>query len=540
MGVVTKALTNTDTEMSWKALQYFNLYRFFIALLFAVLIWLQKLPEPLGNNSHLLFAISAHIYLLLAIGIIFITQLHTAYHLQITAYVIIDICVLSLMMYASNGVSSGFGMLLIVAVIAGSILRTGYTAVVFAATASLVILGQEVYIHLSRYPLAPNYTHAGFLGITFFITAFLGQFLGSKVQKSEALAKKHAVDLENLGLLNESIVQRMQCGLMVLDDHYHIRLLNQSAEHLLCMDNHYSKKLSESAPELFNYINNWDKKNGPRIAIYSPPKGETEIQVSLTRLNPATEFGILIFIEDIAQIRQYAQNLKITSLGRLSASIAHEVRNPLAAISHASQLLRESNSLSKDDQGLNNIIIEHASRVNKIIENMGNISKRRAAITEDIHLYEWLLNFTANFIARKQLKENDIHIKSLAIETIIRMDADQLNQVIWNLSENALRYSQLKHHSDGPLIEYQWGVRTGTEKPYLDVIDHGTGMSEETATQLFEPFFTTDPNGSGLGLYISRELCETNRATLVLEKNTPEGCCFRIHFAHQDKYDNLL
>ncbi len=143
-------------------------------------------------------------------------------------------------------------------------------------------------------------------------------------------------------------------------------------------------------------------------------------------------------------------------------------------------------------------------------------------------------NFVSEFITQKQLQENDIHISKTKENVTVRIDLSQLNQVIWNLSENALRYSQ-----SHPLIEYQWGVREGTGKPYLDVIDHGPGMPEDVATQLFEPFFTTDAEGSGLGLYISRELCEANQASLVLDKNTSKGCCFRIHFAHSEKHQKL-
>ncbi|MCK5499380.1 MAG: HAMP domain-containing histidine kinase, partial [Gammaproteobacteria bacterium] len=226
-------------------------------------------------------------------------------------------------------------------------------------------------------------------------------------------------------------------------------------------------------------------------------------------------------------------SLKVASLGRLSASIAHEVRNPLGAISHASQLLSESESLEKEDERLLSIIVDHANRVNRIIENMIRINRREAAVPENIKISEWMTDFIAEFSNQKQLEENDIHIGT-TLDTVVRMDVSQLYQVIWNLSENALRYSQRQ-----PLIEYQWGVREGTGKPYLDIIDNGPGMSEDIASQLFEPFFTTDVDGSGLGLYISRELCEANQALLVLNKNTSKGCCFRIHFAHSEKQQSL-
>ena len=522
---------NTHSETSWRALQYFNLYRFLIAMLFVTLIWVGQLPEPLGSYNQILFSVSSHVYLFLTIVIALFINLQTPrYNLQIATHVMLDILFISLMMYASSGLGSGFGMLLVIAVVGGSILRAGTIAILFAAIAALIVLGQEVYIHFSRDLSSPNYTHAGFLGITFFMMAFLGQILAAKVQESEALAKQRAIDLENLGVLNEYIVQRMQSGLIVLDDDYHIRLFNEAAKQLLGLEESHNVVLKYRAPELFAHLNDWDQKNGQRMVIFRPVKGDVEIQASFTRLNPESKFGILIFLEDVAEIRQQAQNLKVASLGRLSASIAHEVRNPLGAISHASQLLSESTALEKEDIHLINIIVSHANRVNRIIENMMRLSRREAAYPENINLSEWIQDFVSEFITQKQLQKADINIKGPSKNIDVRIDVSQLYQVVWNLSENALRYSQKQ-----PLIEYHWGTRAGTGKPYLDVIDRGPGMTEEVASQVFEPFFTTDEGGSGLGLYISRELCEANQASLILDKNSPKGCRFRIYFAHIEK-----
>ncbi len=528
---------DTRSDTSWRALQYFNLYRLLIAILFVVLIWAERLPIPLGSLDLSIFSVSSHLYLLLTIVItFFITLQIPRYNLQVVMHVMLDITVLSLMMYASNGVSSGLGMLIVVAVLGGSILRVGRIAVPFAAVAALIVLGQEAYLQFLRYPDLSNYTHAGFLGITFFMTAFLGQVLASRVQESEELAEQRAIDLEDLGLLNQYIVQRMNSGLVVLDGQYQIRLLNESAKHLLGFDDrHQYQGLADSAPELYRYLNNWNTNKGQRTMNIRPAGGDVEVQVTFTRLNPESQFGTLILLEDVAQMRQDAQNLKVASLGRLSASIAHEVRNPLGAISHASQLLSESGSLGQGDERLTNIIVDQVGRVNRIIENVIRISKREAAVPENINISEWIQGFISEFISQKQLQKEDIRTRKSPGAVIVLMDVSQLHQVLWNLSENALRYSQAR-----PLIEYQWGIRESTGRPYLDVIDHGPGIPEENAAQLFEPFFTTDLEGSGLGLYICNELCEANQASLVLERNNSSGCCFRVHFAHTEKYQTLL
>ncbi len=528
--------SNTHSETSWRALRYFNFYRFLVASLFVALIGIGHLPEPLGSYHHLLFSATCHLYFIMSVMIAFFINLQMPrYTLQVMLQVMLDIVAISLMMYASNGLSSGFGVLLVIAVIGGSILLVGRIAILFAAVATLLVLGQEVYVHLFRYSSLPNYTHAGFLGVAFFMTTFLGQALSAKMQKSEALAEKRAIDLKNLGLLNEYIVQRMRSGLIVLDGNYQIRLFNEAARYLLGLDERQSQKLKKDAPELFVYLDDWQQKGGQRTVIFRPTKGGIDVQASFARLNPDSEFGVLIFLEDVAQIRQHAQNLKVASLGRLSASIAHEVRNPLGAISHASQLLSESEFLENEDKHLITIITNHVRRVNRIIENMMRLSRREPAAPENINISEWMAGFIAEFSSQKQLEEKDIRIGKTLDTVVMWVDVSQLNQVLWNLSENALRYSQSQ-----PLIEYQWDVREGTGKPYIDVIDRGSGLPEDIAAQVFEPFFTTDVGGSGLGLYISRELCEANQASLVLDKNTSKGCCFRIHFAHpMGKHQNL-
>lgn len=535
---------NTHTpqlENAWKPLEYFNFYRFLIAILFVFLIGIQELPIPLGIYNARLFNVSAHLYLLLSIIIAFFIKLRIPkYDVQITIHVILDICIIILFMYSSRGVNSGFGMLLLVTVIGGSILRRGKMAFMFAAIASLAVLIQEVYLLFLIPAFKTHYTHAGFLGITCFITTWLGQILATKVKISEAIAQRNATDLQNLSMLNEHIVQHMQSGLAVLDAQDNLRLLNKSAENLLYYkDKKLLSEIESTKKEILTHINNWQHNNGPATIIYKTRKN-IDIQISFVHLNLEHEFRVLMFIEDIAHIRQHAQQLKTASLGRLSASIAHEIRNPLAAIRHASQLLSELNSLDKEGKYLTNIITNHTSRINKIIINVEYLSARQPANLELININQWMNNFIAEFIAQKELQTTDIHMQS-SLQTIsIMADNIQLQQVLWNLSDNALRHSRMEDKKRTPLIEYEWDLHAETGRAYLDIIDHGGGMTEAITTQLFEPFFTTNIKGSGLGLYISRELCEANQATLVLDENTPQGCRFRINFAHQNKYINLL
>ena len=450
------------------------------------------------------------------------------YNLQVAGHALIDIIIISLMMYASGGLNSGFGMLLVIAVAGGSILRAGKIAILFAAIASLVVLCQELYFDFVLYSISVNYIHAGLLGITFFITAILGHILANQVQQSEELAKQRAVDIENLSLLNDYIIQRMQSGVIVLDDESRIRMLNESAKiYLGIKSDVYYKSIDGVLPVLSAKLKSWLDNKGEHTVIFRPTLGNADLRATFTKLNPEARFGVLIFLEDVSRLQQQAQQMKINSLGRLAASIAHEVRNPLGAISHASQLLLESDSLKREDKHLTEIIMQHSDRVNTIIENTLKISRREPSVAQSIQLKGWLEDFIQDFSKQHKLGTNAIELSVRPEDMAISIDPDQLHQIVMNLSENALRYS-----TKMPLLKYNCGADKDKKIAYLEIIDQGAGILEDDLEHLFEPFFTTEAGGSGLGLYIAKELCEANQAYLTLHKNTPKGCCFKINFTY--------
>ena len=245
---------------------------------------------------------------------------------------------------------------------------------------------------------------------------------------------------------------------------------------------------------------------------------------SFAGLGDESNAGVLVFLEDASAMRQRAQQLKLASLGRLAASVAHEIRNPLGAISHASQLLAES-SLDESEHRLTQIINENSERMNAIIENVLHLSRRKAAEPKTVELRPWLVDFVQSFGATGALSgvEVDVQVQPPQLDVVV--DSSQLQQVVWNLCENSL-----KHAGVPPRLELRGGFNADAYRPYLDIIDNGNGIAPEVAEHLFEPFFTTRSEGTGLGLYIARELCEGNKASLNYIPMA-DGCCFRITFA---------
>jgi len=528
---------NVPGRTAWKALSYFNLYRFLIAFLFAALYWVGQLPEPLGIYDETLFAITTHIYL--AVTVIAHLLVHIQkppYNYQVFGQVLIDICCITMMMYASNGLNSGFGMLLVITVAGGGLLSTSKIGILYASMAAIAVLGHEIYIHLFRDFPPPNYTHAGFLGVTFFFAAFVSQALAGRVKESEALAQRRGEDLAKLARLNDNIVQRLQSGIIVINEELKVSLVNESAKRLLGIDlNSNGINFAEHLPgRLGEVVMNWKTGESEQSLIFRSETTGLDIQASIVPLRIEQETEILIFIDDLSLFRQRAQQLKLASLGRLTASIAHEVRNPLGAISHAGQLLSESTSMTQEDRRLTEIIKQHSQRVNQIIENVMGLSRREQAVPAVYELGSWLGELKEEYESRYNLQDGAIKLISSDEKIYTKMDSLQLHQVLWNLVENGIRYSR-----NLPLIEIKYDINRDTERPYIDIIDNGPGIDKKEVHQLFEPFYTTEPKGSGLGLYIARELCEANQATLTLLSNTSAGCCFRIVFSHPDKQHQI-
>ena len=516
----------------WRALGYFNFYRLLLSGLFVLSASIGLLPAPLGGLDETLFMLISHVYFLTALFFsLFILRRRPRFNLQIAAHTLIDIVMLSLLMYASGGLGSGFGMLLVIAVAGGSILRTGKIAIFFAAIATLVVLGHEFYLQFFRFAEPINYVHAGLLGATFFLAAFIGIFLSVRVRKTQAFAERQTIAIGELARLNEHIIQRMQAGITVLDSKMNVVLVNDSARQLF---RPAAQKTTDSNRLISDFltepVTEWLAGSGPQSRVLKPGNTDFELQLSFIRLKKRNDFQVLVFIEDIAVLRQRAQQLKLASLARLTASIAHEIRNPLGAINHAGQLLNEAPDLTAGDKRLVQIINDHSARVNTIIENVLSISRRAQAIPEKIEINAWLAAFRDELMTRFELDGADIETASAATALFIRADASQLWQIMWNLAENALRYSKRR-----PLLRLYAAAEPGSGRPYVDIIDRGTGISRDIIDNLFEPFFTTEAQGSGLGLYVARELCEANQAALSLLSSSEAGATFRITFIHMNK-----
>jgi two-component system sensor histidine kinase PilS (NtrC family) len=514
----------------WYPVRLLALYRLFIAILLLGMFSLGTL----GGNSPHLFAYSSLAYLVLAILWLALTNLRLPhYQAQVYAHITSDIILIGLMTHASGSVTSGVGILLIVNIAGAVLLLGGMAGLFFAALGSLLLLGEQLYAHLSTGNPGNTYPQVAALGAVYFSIVVLVEVLQRRVRESERLAEQRGLDIENLAQLNQQIILQMQSGVIVVDDDEQIRLINRAARLQLGDRNQATPfSLASLSNELSLRYHVWldsPRQSPGRIRL---PGSPFELQPHFTQLGPGGGVGTLIILEDATPYSRESQNIKLNSLGRLTASIAHEIRNPLSAIQHASQLLAESPVLVPNDKRLSEIIAQQCQRMNAIIENVNQLSLKEKITPDTIPLSKWLMDFKQEFSGHYSLEEKDIsiHTQNGTDDPVVYFDPSQLHQIVWNLCANSLKYG--KDKTGKTRIKLLTGFDAKNNAYYLDVMDHGPGVPLELQDRIFEPFFSSSNTSPGLGLYIVRELCEFNQAHIQYVNSSRHGAVFRIQFSN--------
>ncbi len=523
----------------------YNLYRLVLALVLLISFYYGARgpapTSPLGSVDPELFFNLCLFYvgfngLTLLLPMLKISQPLEV--LQHSGILILDILTLALLSYTCGGVSSGMAHLLIVPIATGSILFGTRMSTFYAAIATIAAMYSEIYTYL-RTPFAESYyVQAGLLGLTLFATSLSLQYLGGRIRQKDIINRVQAASIRSLQEINQQIIERMQTGIIVVDQQAKVLNFNDSARKLLldpAVINDVFDKESFLPPILLEQLRNWQQDHDIRSPPFRVVENGREVQANFTWLQAVPHSSILIFLEDHTQLSSRAQHLKLMALGRLTASIAHEVRNPLGAISHASQLLEESPSISGADQRLLSIINTHTKRVNAIIQNILDLSRHRQEIPERLDAKPWLEEF-AGRLGNSYQHPITVNLIGAHEPVHIRFNTSQFEQLLTNLCDNGLRYS--RERTGLASLEIKVGKHPFTGLPMLDVIDDGAGVPAEQQEQIFEPFFTTEKSGTGLGLFICREICEANQAQIFFRRAENDRSCFRIIFAHPDRHIN--
>lgn len=506
---------------NWRSFQYFNAYRLIVAAMFLLAVLFPHDWNTRFNflPTGLMRALSGGYFGLTIVGMLASLHWQRRFNLQLSTQVMLDILVISSLMLIAGGVGSGLGGILLVTLAAASLVGQGRMVLFYAAMATLAVLLTQIYGTFA-FDFDPGaIVQAGLLSASFFATAILARLLGQRVMVNEELARRRGEELDNWVRISQRIVERMPGGVLILDQDGLVTQSNPVARTMLGLDEKPGQNLAFIAPVLSASVHEWVAGEGLDSILLDGLNGSELNARFESTTSSAGE--ILVFLEDLGRIKDQAQQLKLASLGRLTASIAHEIRNPLAAISHAGELLREERRGEIQDRLLR-ILNDNVGRLDRIVREVLELGRQDRIRPEQLALWDLCATFVENFLTTESLADGTVVLEGEK-EAFLCFDRAHWHQVMWNLTSNAVRYAS---RLPGSVHLHIASAMDGRIE--LHVIDDGPGISERVRDQIFEPFFTTAHSGTGLGLYIARELCSANGATLELATSSGSGAHFII------------
>jgi two-component system sensor histidine kinase PilS (NtrC family) len=538
----TAPLHSVDTrETFWRTLLTFNITRIVIAVVLLVFLIFSVKKDVFAINQSVYWK-TCIAYLILAIAFV-IPAIHyrRRFLLQLLSQIIIDIVVVSILYATAGGTKSGLAILYLFPLAGGAILAPMVLALFFVSVTTLFLLAESGYQTLALSGES-TFSQAGLYGAAFFAAVFVINRLAARLIHQEELATRRGIDLHIQEAINRLVIADMGDGILVVGRDGEILTTNPAAERMLGLSVPYKKaryKLTEvfylmpiadayfswaaqptdSAPEKTDTSTFVVVKPGDDMATLGANtfwKGRRELAAHLKlRFAKVDTSGLgedrtVIFLQDVTEIENQAQQLKLASMGRLTASIAHEVRNPLSAISYASSLLSEENPTPTQARLLN-IVGDNVARLNRMIEDILKLSRKAQTHHEPLTLAPFLAEILGEFRETHQLPGDLIDLGEMG-QHHVWFDPLHLREVVMNLLTNALRYASGRAASIRIYALPDIGNRLE-----LHIQDDGPRITPEVRAHLFEPFYTTSSKGTGLGLYLARELCLNNGAMIDYE-----------------------
>ena len=534
----------------------YSSYRFIVSLFFMLMVYITVGTDGSPSLPSFLQQTVLSFYVLLSLillGLFYTVGKHI--RRQLAFGLALDVIILSLLLYTAGAPDLQLTMLYMVVVAASFMLLHGSQALIITLLAIIFVIYQQFFYAIANSMSLANLGNALLMSASFLAVGGLSWSISQRLVQLEKVAVRHAKEVERLNTINQEVISQMVNGVIVIDDKQ-VVLANLAAYQLLSIPSRHDNKskpvaafeqqLGQQHLQLFNACLSV-AAGLTRTFIYELPAVANSSIIGKLRVDiiPLKDDSKLIILEDLRREQASAQQLKLASLGQLTASIAHEIRNPLAAISQASQLLIEDviesemdndnalnpfannniNSQMTGNHELYKMIFSQTKRVNRIIEDVLKLSRQQTANQQTIILADWMPVFLDNYF-----KGHDVFLHVLTQPTI-SFDIHQLEQVLINLINNGLRYSSYAHPHAFVEIE----IYCADNDVIIDVLDGGTGVNADDLSALFNPFFTTEQSGTGLGLYLSQAFCEANQARLLY---VPEHqkTCFRLIFpaVHND------
>jgi two-component system sensor histidine kinase PilS (NtrC family) len=506
----------------WRSLKQLNAFRFFLALFLIVsVVFSDRLNvlSPRYGGFLLLVGIAY-----LGSAILFrqlIAARRPRFGRQIVVQLVTDTVVIASFMHYGGGNETGLGLVLTVSMAAAGLHPRTRIMLFLASLATVAVLVQQsLWALFYSYDIAGGYFRAAMLSVGFFTVAGISHILAKGALSDAHVAREKEREAADLARINAKVIQYLPDGILVLGADGRVLQFNQQAERLLACRVSERSALSACHGSLTEVWQKWATEDGPDSAVLAAGEAGRSLRFRLLELEPDRREGALVIIEDISELEHQANQMKLGALGRLTANLAHEIRNPLSAINHAAQLLGEDAGGDPATGKLTRIIEDNVGRLNYLVEDVLSLSRRDRRDSEVIALAAFLTDFVQQFQHTEGIDAEIIQV-DVAPAISVWFDRIHLHQILWNLCRNSCR------HCSGQPGSVQLSAVVVDDEVRIEIYNDGPSIPADLRQRLFEPFYSTERAGTGLGLYIALELAQTNNGQLrCLEQS--RGARFRL------------
>lgn len=505
----------------WRSLRQLNAFRLFMAVfLTASAVFSDRLhvlyPGPADALAFLgvaYFALALLFRLLPTVPLLGFGQ-------QLQLQVVADILVIVVFMHYSGGNDTGLGLILTVPMAAAGLHAQTRVMLLLPALGSLAMLTEQSVSMLGQVDAAGGYLRAALLSVGFFTVAGISHVLAKGALGAARVASEKSREAAELARINAKVIQDLPNGILVLAGDGRVVQHNRQVERLLGRSLSGRARFATLHAELGGAWQAWQAGTGPDAAVLPQNDAGRRLRYRFLALDPDRHGGAIVIIEDMSELEHEATQMKLAALGRLTANLAHEIRNPLSAINHASQLLGEDVGGDPATARLTRIIEDNVSRLNYLVEDVLSLSRRDRLHREGIRLDRYLDEFVQEFQQAASVSPGVMRVEAAEGHSI-GFDRMHLHQILWNLCRNACR------HCSGQPGSVVISVEPAGDTVNIEIYNDGPSIPPELRERLFEPFFTTGRTGTGLGLYIALELAEANGGQLRCLEQT-RGARFRL------------
>ena len=513
-------------SLTRRVLRYLGVYRLAIALMLVTGHFISLPDNALFSLAQSFANMVLLAYLLFSAFELFMERRSSTNAHNLARYALLaDIVFLAVLLFAMGDINNGIGILLAFSCALAGLMLPLRLALFLASLASLSMVGQALVANASAAPLVNGLLYAGLYGATAMIGCLLSHQVSFWARDYRLIAEKQETRIADLQEINNLIIRNMSTGVIAVDSSRRIKLMNEYAWFLLGSPKVRELLLSDLSPRLDRVLEKWMSNPGFELNPVLLETSQAQVVPAFASMPGEAEPGALVFLNDESVISRRALELSANSLAKLSGSIAHEIRNPLAALTHAAQLLDESPSITVNDMRLTNIILDQSKRMNGIVENILQLSRQEQSRPEPVELNAFLKNLAAEFKSSQTAKNLDFGLLIETGKTFVVFDKSQLHQSLWKLLDNTVHHASVKRP---PRTELKMRKDESAGYCVITVEDNGPGIPKSRIEDIFEPFYTTRKEGSGLGLYIARQLCEANQAELTVDSHPGIGTAFHI------------